>query len=172
MKSNRKRKSCMSSTLNVGINDKVTNHCPPDMNESIKFSLEEEIKNFDAAQARRDAETSATGGPSTDAYHSWLMQNDGHEPAEANPDIVSEEEGLKYLHSNKDNKLVSLLNEFRQLLTSRERQVWNLVMKHQYSHREAAKLLEIKPRVLDVYLKRSKEKFNKFMEIIKHVKQG
>lgn len=167
MKSTRKRKSCIASTVSVGTKEKVTSHCPPDMTDSVKNALLLEIEQFNAAEAKGGADASAAGGASSDAYHEWLSQNGGREPVEANPDIVAEDDGIKYLFSKKDNKLVCLLREFRQSLTSRELQVWNLVMKHQYSHRDAANLLHMQDRVLETYLTRAKTKFRKFAEAIK-----
>lgn len=169
MKSAQNSNSCIASPLSVGTKDKVTGQCPPDMTDSVKQALLKEIEQFNAAQAKRDADASAAGGPTSDAYHEWLSQNGGQEPIEANPDIVAEEDGIKYLISKKDNKLVCLLMEFRQSLTARELQVWNLVMKHQYSHRDAARLLNIKDRVLETYLTRAKSKFRRFAQAIRRV---
>lgn len=174
MKSARNRKSCIASPLSVGTKERVTSSCPPDLTDSVKTALLQEIAEFDAKkvkQAKQDADTSAAGGPTLDAYQEWLAHNGGQEPIEANPDIVAEENGIKYLISKKDNKLVGLLTEFRQSLTPRELQVWNLVMKHQISHRKAATLLEIKDRVLETYLTRAKRKFRKFLEAIKRVEK-
>lgn len=172
MKSNRKRKNCMSGYYSVGTKEKVIGHCPPDLTDSVKTALEKEIADFkadpkQAEEVRKDAELSAAGGPSLDAYQEWLAHNEGQEPAEANPDIVDADDGIKYLPSKKDSKSARLLQEFRQSLTPRELQVWNLVMKHQYSQHETAQLLSIKQQVVLIYLKRAKAKFAKFAEAVK-----
>ena len=65
----RKRKSCRKSPLNAG--DKTLNSCPPALNALVKRALVKEIKNFNAVEAHREAEVSAAGAASQDAYHTW-----------------------------------------------------------------------------------------------------
>lgn len=161
-KSARNRKSCSPSELNAG--DKTSTTCPPALNKSVKLALLKEIKNFDVKKARKEIEESAKGGPSADAYHNWLEQNGGHEPVEANPDVLAENDGLKYIESKKDGPMASLLTDVRQAFSKKELQVWNLVMKHNLSQREAADLLSMTRRQLQTHLKRATDKFTKFME--------
>lgn len=168
-KSTRKFKKCHATSISAGIKEKVTNHCPPDMTDSVKKALEKEIADFDAAKTRQDIEEGSDGGPSVNAYHDWLMG--GQELPEANPDVLSEDDGLKYIASKKDHETVRLLKEFRQALTKRELQVWNLIMTRQYSYREAAKLLNIDDSTLRTYLSRAKLKFTKYAEAIKRVEK-
>lgn len=157
---------------NAGIKEKVISHCPPDMTASVKEALEQEIEDFDAVQARKDIEEGARGRAAVDAYLDWLEHNEGHELPEANPDILADNEGIQYFASHKDDETVRLLKEFRQLLTAREVQVWNLVMQHQYSFLATAKLLRISESSMRIYLKRAKEKFTKYMEAIKRVEEN
>ena len=84
-KSTRNRKFCCAPAISVG--DACTSHCPPALNKAVKRALLNEIKNFDEKAARKEAVDSANGGNSANAYHSWLEQNGGHEPVEANPDV-------------------------------------------------------------------------------------
>lgn len=172
MKSTQKNKKRHVSILNAGIKEKVIGHCPPDMTASIKEALEEEIEDFDAVQARKDIEEGARGRAAIDAYLDWLEHNEGHELPEANPDILADNEGIQYFVSNKDDETVRLLKEFRHLLTARELQVWNLIMQHQYSFLATAKLLRISESSMRTYLKRAKEKFQKYTEVIKRVKEN
>lgn len=161
-KSIRKGQSCHPSELSAG--DKGVTSCPPDLNKSVKCALSNEIKNFDPKTARKDAEDSANGGASSDAYNRWLDQNGGHEPIEANPDVLSESDGINYLPSKEDSESANLLTEVRQLLSTRELQVWNLVMRHNLPQQEAADLLNISRSSLRFYLKRANKKFKEFME--------
>lgn len=173
MKLTRKVKFCMSSDPSAGAKAQAEGQCPPELTYRVKKALKEEIKNFDAKQAQKEMEESATGGPYIDAYQEWLDQHRGQELPEANPDIVCDEDGFKYIASKKikNNEIVRLLEEFRQSLTKRELQVWNLVMHKQYSHRLTADILKIKPRLIAVYLKRSKAKLVRFAEAMKNVEK-
>lgn len=162
-KSTQKSLKPHTTGISVGI-ERSLNQCPPDMTKKVRDALLEEIKNFDPVLARREAEKSAVGGRTMDAYNSWLEQHGGQEPPEANPDIVPEDEGLHYITSNKDDDETRLLKEFRQLLSTRELQVWNLVMRHTMSIQDAADLLRIKKGTVQSYLQTAKEKFTKFME--------
>lgn len=170
--SHQNSKSCMASRLNAGDKMLVKSNCPAELTEKVKEALLKEIEAFDKPSAQHEADVSATGGPTNDAYHDWLEQNEGHEPPEANPDIIAEGEGLNYITSNKDDSVVSLLKEFRQTLTARELQVWNLVMAHQLSHRQVERLLKVQRRSVSVYLKRAKVKFIKFMEEKRDERKG
>jgi DNA-binding CsgD family transcriptional regulator len=148
--------------LNAG--DKTSTTCPPALNKSVKQALLNEIKHFDEKKARKEIEDSANGGAATNAYHNWLDQNGGHEPVEANPDVLAENDGLKYIESKKDSLTASLLTDVRQSFSRKELQVWNLVMKHNISQRDAADLLHMSRNALQMHLKRATDKFTKFME--------
>jgi DNA-directed RNA polymerase specialized sigma subunit len=156
-------------TIHVSAGDieHTNSHCPSDMTKKVKDALLEEIKRFDPLLAQKDADTSAAGGTSVDAYNDWLEQHGGQEPPEANPDVVSEDDGLHYITSKKDEDETRLLTEFRQILSIRELQVWNLVMKHQMSIKDAADLLRVSKSSAQVYLRKAKAKFTKFMEASK-----
>lgn len=139
------------------------------MSLKVKMALSKEIVDFKKdekaqSQARQDAEQSANGGPNLDAYQEWLERNKGHEPPEANPDIVSDEDGIKYLPSKRDVETDNLLKEFRQSLTGRQLQVWNLVMRHRMSKRKAADLLSIGEGRVRKYLQAAVKKLHKFKE--------
>lgn len=162
------QKSLKPHTTDISVGkERSLSQCPPDMTQKVRDALLEEIRTFDPALAKREAEKSAAGGRTMDAYHAWLEQHGGQEPAEANPDIVSEDEGLHYIASDKDDDETRLLKEFRQLLSTRELQVWNLVMRHTMSIQDAADLLRIKKGTAQSYLQTAKEKFTKFMELNK-----
>ena len=146
------------------VGDKTLTTCPPSLNKSLKKALLKEIKEFKEKDAQLEAEKSARGGPSLDAYNAWLDQNGGHEPIEANPDVLSENDGLIYSSSKKDSDMARLLTEVRQLFSKRELQAWNLVKKHNMSYREAADLLNISPNAVYEYVQSAKAKFIKFLE--------
>lgn len=165
-----KRSICRKPALSVG--DKTLNSCPPALNALVKRSLNKEIKNFNVAEARREAALSAAGGPSQDAYHAWVEQNGGHEPVEANPDSLAEEDGIKFLPSKKDSALVNLLEEARQTFSDRERQAWNLVMRNCLSYQEAGDLLNISATTVQKYIERGKVKFIKFAQERKRVRKS
>jgi DNA-binding CsgD family transcriptional regulator len=170
-KSHRNRKTCMAPELSAGDKVLISSNCPSEMTERVKTVISKEIESFDPAVALHEADISAAGGPNRNAYHDWIEQNEGQEPPEANPDIVAEGGGINYTTSTKDDEMVSLLTEFRQSLSARELQVWNLVMVHQMSHRQVENLLNIQRRLVSVYLKRAKKKFIKFMEAEKHERE-
>lgn len=155
-------RSCRKGQLNAG--DKTSTTCPPSLNKSVKQALLNEIKNFDPKIARKEAEISARGGPSLNAYNRWLDQNGGQEPTEANPDVLSEGEGIKFIPRKKDKQSVRLLTEFRQYLPTRQLQVWNLIMKHNLSYQEVADLLNLKVSTVQCYVERAKLKFAQFVE--------
>lgn len=160
--SHRNRKFTHTPELNAG--DKAKTRCPSALNTAVKKALLKEISIFNAADAKRQAEESSKGGPSSEAYSTWLDQNGGHEPNEANPDVLSENDGLIYLPSKEDRHTAYLLEEVRQLFSPRELQVWNIVMKHNISYQDAADLLSISKATLQGYVRTAKAKFNKFIE--------
>lgn len=168
MKSTRKSKNCPPSQLSAGAIERASNSCPPHMSESVKKALEKEIDEFNKAEAKQSANVSAAGGPTLDAYQEWLEQHGGNEVPEANPDVVSDEDGIKYLPSNKDGKTTSLLKEFRQSLSENELRVWTLMMKHSLSRRKTADLLSLDERDVGKYLRRAKQKMQQFSEGFRH----
>jgi len=175
-KSTRKRRIGHVSEVSAGNRERVSSHCPPEMTDSVKAALEAEIEAFKADPANaeiaiREAQASAKGAPVKDDYQDWLELHDFREPLEANPDIVSDEDGFIYGPSKKDANTVKLLKEFRQTLTARELQVWNMVMKHQFSLLKAAGLLNMSESSLRTHLWRATKKFHKFMEDAKHAGQ-
>ncbi len=150
--------------------------CPPDMTEAMRQSFLQEIADFNSdpktmAEIKKDIEESAKAKPATDAYSTWLDNNEGHELPEANPDILADNEGIQYIVSHKNAETAHILREFRLALTSRELQVWNLIMQQQYSFRKAAQVLKINQSTLRTYLTRAKSKFMKYMEAIKRVEK-
>ena len=161
-KSYQKRPSCRKSP--VGAGNSVASGCPPALNKSVKRALLAEIKKFDAKTARKEADDSAKGKRSIDAYSSWVYFHGGREPLEANLDVLSDEEGIKYFASNEDSDMADLLADVRQLFSARELQAWNLVMRHNMSYREAADLLDVSLSSVQNYVKRARIKFMKFME--------
>lgn len=163
-KSTRKMTKPHTTDTSVGTKESIKGKCPPDLTQAVKDSFLEEINIFDVAAANKEAEKSAAGGHTVDAYSSWLDQHGGQEPPEANPDIVSEDDSLHYITSEKDDDETRLLTEFRQVLSTRELQVWNLVMKHVLSIKKAGNLLGISKGTVQSYLKTAKVKFRKFME--------
>lgn len=159
-----RRNHALPCTPELNVGDKTSTTCPPALNKSLKQALLKEIQDFNPKDAQIEAERSARGGPSTDAYNAWLDQNGGHEPIEANPDVLSENDGLIYLPSKADSQMTRLLTEVRQLFSKRELQAWNLVKKHSMSYREAADLLNISPNAVYEYVQSAKAKFIKFLE--------
>jgi DNA-directed RNA polymerase specialized sigma24 family protein len=161
-KSYQKRPSCRKSPIGAG--NSVLTGCPPALNKSVKKALLAEIKQFDAKAAQKEADDSAKGRRSIDAYTSWVYFHGGHEPLEANLDVLSEDEGLRYFPSTEDSETADLLKDVRQLFSPRELQAWNLVMRHNMSYREAADLLDVSLSSVQNYVKRARIKFMKFME--------
>lgn len=172
MKSTQKNKKRYTSLLNVGIRERIATECPPDMTDSMKTAILKEIEEFDhdaTQKARYEAGKSAAGSASIDAYQEWLEHNAGHEPAEANPDIVPEENGIQYITSKKDSEIQRLLKEFRQSLTGLQLQVWNLVMKHQLSIGQTARILNKNRSNVQDALRRARIKFQLFGEAFARV---
>lgn len=171
-KSTRKRRKTPSLELNAGDVERATSQCPAHMSLKVKMALSKEIEDFQGdkelqSQIRQDAEHSANGGPSIDAYQDWLERNEGHEPPEANPDIVADEDGIKYLPSKRDVETDNLLKEFRQSLTVKQLQVWNLVMRHQLSKRKTAELLSIDYKTVVQHLQAAKRRLHEFKKLFK-----
>jgi DNA-directed RNA polymerase specialized sigma24 family protein len=165
-KSHRNRKFTHTIDVNAGAN--VATQCPPAMNKAVKRALLKEIKDFNEREARKEAEVSARGGPSVDAYQQWREDRlQMPEPTEANPDILAEEDGLKYLPSKEDSEMANLLTEVRQLFSPRERQAWNLVMKHNLSYQDAADLLCLSKGTLQGYVRTARTKFKRYMEAMR-----
>lgn len=169
-KSTRKRTKRSALELNAGDVERAASQCPSHMSLKVKMALSKEIEDFQKdkglqSQVRQDAEQSANGGPTIDAYQEWLERNEGHEPPEANPDIVSDENGIKYIPSKRDVETDNLLREFRQILTDKQLQVWNLVMRHRLSKRKAADLLGIDEKMVRKQLKAAKGKLHAFKKL-------
>lgn len=164
-KSYQKRPSCRKSPVSAGAD--VTTSCPHTLSKSLKKALLAEIKDFDAKGAKKDAELSAQGKRAVDAYTSWVYFHGGHEPTEANPDVLAEEDGIKFISSTEDSEAADLLKDVRQLFSARELQCWNLVMRHNMSYREAGDLLNLSLSTVQEYVRRAKDKFTKFMELNK-----
>lgn len=164
-KSTKKAKYCRTLHYSAGADPKI--NCPPYMTDKVKKRLEAEIKEFGKRKrrtAKLDAELSSNGSESVDAYHSWVSLHGGRELPEANPDVLSDEEGINYFPSAGDSEEACLLEEVRQLFNPRELQAWNLVMRHGMSLSEAAELLKISKSAVQSYLKRAKLKFTQYME--------
>jgi len=142
----------------------MAHSCPPVLGKSAKRALLAEIKQFDARESKREVARSAAGNRSIDAYTSWVYIHGGHEPLEANLDVLSDEDGLKYFPSHDDSEMADLLRDVRQVFSPRELQAWNLVMRHRLSYREAADLLQVSMSAVQNYVKRARAKFVKFME--------
>lgn len=173
-KSTQKRPKGSASQLSAGDMERAASQCPNHMSLRVKNALSKEIEDFkqDAeaqAKARQDAEESAAGGPTLDAYQEWLERNGGTETPEANPDVVSDEDGIKYIPSKMDAETQALLKEFHQSLTDKQFQVWNLVMRHHMSKRKAADLLGIDEKMVRKQLAFARKKMMKFGEAFKHV---
>src|SRR5258708_31722623 len=117
-KTYRNGQSCHPSGLSAG--NKASANCPPQLTKSVRKAILDEIKICDAEVARKEIAESARGGASADAYADWLDQNGGHEPTEANPDVLSENDGIKYLPSKEDGEMANLLTEVRQFFSARE----------------------------------------------------
>jgi DNA-directed RNA polymerase specialized sigma24 family protein len=158
------RKGQLRGTSDIGAGTDAQTNCPPTLNKRVRRSLQQEIRDFDALVAREEAEHSGRGNTDVSAYGAWVFMHGGHEPVEANPDVLSDEEGINYLPSNEDSAHVRLLLEVRQLFTLKELQAWNLVMRHGMSLGEAADLLGISKSSTRNHVDRAKVKFKKFME--------
>jgi len=162
VKSKRNRGSCQESQLSAGAD--VNSTCPPELTSKVKTALEKEIASFNAKKTQDVIEREAVGSSALDAYHDWVDRNGGEEPLEANPDVLSEEEGVKFTRPEMSDEEVNLLKEVRHLFSTRELQVWNMVMVHGLSHQNCADLLHIDIKSAEMYLKRAERKFMSFME--------
>lgn len=166
-KSTRKNGSCRKPHVSTGTREQT--NCPPDLTRSVKEGLLQEIRAFKSKSAqkiaRRAIEDGAKSAPNIEAYVQWREQRAQFpEPVEANPDILSDEDGIKYLPSKEDSAMAILLAEVRQLFTPRERQAWNLVMRHSMSYQEAADLLSISVSTVQSYVDRARAKFIQYLE--------
>lgn len=173
-KSHQNRRSCRPSVHSARAEELIAHQCPPDMTVAIKAAFKKEIAafdEFDALAAKQAAEASAKGNKGSEEYSDWVEKHGGNELVEANPDLLSEEDRLKYLPISKDEAIARILKEFRETLSDRELQVWNLIMARQMTRKETASLLSISERTVSSCLRRGYTKFNKFAEAIKRARE-
>lgn len=168
-KSTRNGPLCRKSPLSAG--DNAANSCPPALKASVKRALKKEIENFDAQQARIDAEESAAGKSAVNAYSEWLEVNGGNEPMEANPDVLSEDDGINFLSKMDDDNTASLLEEARFTFSDKEHQCWNLVMIKNMTYQDTGDLLHLSKSTVKSYVERAKKKFTTYLQGVKNAGQ-
>lgn len=147
----------------------------PKLTPALEAQLREEIAAFDKKAEKETLERierEAVGGKNIDAWKQWRQQQgkDDHgakgsnEPVEANPDILSEDDAVKFETPTFSKQIVLATLEIKELLSFRESQVWQMVMRNGLSIKEAADKLRIGERTVEEYLSRAKAK------VIEHFK--
>lgn len=129
----------------------------PKLTDKQKAKLEDEIRNFDKKKTLINIEKNALGGKDLNAYSDWLEDNCGVEPLSANPDSIQEYESLEPTGSI-DWELLNAKIEINEILSFRQKQVWQLCMRQGKSVEEASEQLNLKIGTVSDYLKTAKEK--------------
>lgn len=138
----------------------------PDLTKAIKDDLSKEIAAFDEKATLAEIEREAVGQKPIDAYLEWRETRDQHfkqEPADANPDVLSEEDAVNLDKPDLPSEFAEAKQAVDDLLSFRELQVWKLTMRKGLSHKQVASLLHISEGTVETYLQRAKNKVRDYI---------
>lgn len=133
----------------------------PTLTKALKAQLELEIKNFNKDKTLQEIERNAVGRADKDAYEDWMEQHPGAEDPRANPDVLSEDEAMKFYPVDSDPDVEQAKTELMDLLSPREKQVWKLAMRDGVSVSQAAEKLRISKQAVSQYIKTATAKIQK-----------
>lgn len=140
----------------------------PKLTKDIEAELRAEIAAFDEKKTLEILKANAEPKKDAPNFADWkaLHGSNGHNQIgnetrgykEANPDILSEDDAIKFEKPMFSKQLVLATLELKELLSFRESQVWQMVMRDGYSVKEAATKLHIGNRTVEEYISRAKAK--------------
>lgn len=137
----------------------------PQLTPKQKAKLQQEIANVNAAKLRKDLENQDfTETQDVDAYQNWLDENGGKEPLEANPDQMPEEAGNVFYDKHVDEDIEKAKLDIMALLSGREKQVWQYVMRDGMSIIAASERLRISKQAGSQYLAKAKAKVESYFK--------
>lgn len=149
-----------------------------DLTPEAEAQLRKEIAEFDQAATLKELEIAGEGAPDqTHAYEQWRdglagvfnanienPENLSESLRRAEPDSLSEDDAIKFEKPTFSKQIVLASLEVKELLSFREGQVWQLVMRNGLSVKEAAEKLRIGERTVEEYVSRAKAKIAKHFE--------
>lgn len=142
----------------------------PNLTPEVKAELEAEIAAFDKEKTLAELEENAKPKRDAPGYSKWradnFPDNVGNGAAEAEPDILSENDAVKFIKPTFSKQIVLATLEIKELLSFRESQCWQAVMRNGLSIKETAKRLRIGERTVEEYIARAKAK------VLEHFKDG
>ncbi len=147
----------------------------PELTPKVRAELEAEIKAFDQAKTLVELEENAEPKKDAPGYVEWKKNasnndhgsnNSDNGIREAEPDLLSEDDAVKFIKPTFSKQIVLATLEIKELLSFRESQCWQLVMRNGLSTRECAEKLRIGERTVEEYISRAKEK------VVAHFKDG
>lgn len=151
----------------------------PVMGSELEAKLRAEIAAFDEVKTKAELEENAKPKKDAPGYAEWLdsktRERDlygGHflhvagspDMASAEPDLLSEDDAVKFIKPTFSKQIVLATLEIKELLSFRESQVWTAVMKNGLSVKECAERLHVGERTVETYIARAKAK------VIEHFK--
>jgi len=148
----------------------------PHLTSEVKAELEAEIAAFDKEKTLAELEENARPKKDGPGYTDWKSlhgHNDHHQTGnethgltEAEPDLLSEDDAVKFIKPTFSKQIVLATLEIKELLSFRESQCWQAVMRNGLSVKECAERLHIGERTVEEYLSRAKVK------VLEHFKDG
>lgn len=133
----------------------------PSLTPAMKAKLEAEIKAFNQAKTKSLIEKEALSKPAVNAYQAWVDKHEGTEDSRANPDLLSDEESMQFNRPVKDPSIEKAKAELTELLSHRELQVWQYVMRDGFTVADAAQRLRLSSATASQYLSSAKAKVMK-----------
>lgn len=138
----------------------------PKLTDKQKAQLEKEIREFDKKKILRDIEKNAVGGPDLQAYQDLVQfgpevtnsENKINEYAAANPDRFPELAEKESDPMMIDFEMLNAKMEINEILSHRQKQVWQLCMRQGKTLEQASEQLNLKIGTVSDYLKTAKEK--------------
>ena len=147
----------------------------PHLTPEVKAELEAEIAAFDKDRTLKELDENAKPKKDLPGYNEWRSLNDrdrfnsnngGSGIHEAEPDLLSEDDAVKFIKPTFSKQIVLATLEIKELLSFRESQCWQAVMRNGLSVKECAERLHIGERTVEEYISRAKAK------VIEHFKDG
>ena len=148
-----------------------TKNYGPDMTPEMRAELLAEIAAFDKKATLNKIEREAVGGPDVSAY--WNDATYGSdlksahrkigESTSANPDVLSEDKAVNFNSPILPSRYAEAEKDIDEILSTRELQVWRLVMRRGMSHKHAGDLLHLGEGSVRTYLNRAKDKIERYI---------
>ncbi len=134
----------------------------PHMIPEVEAKLKAEIAAFDKDATLKELEENAEPKQDAPGYSEWRSLNAANSSGtgirEAEPDLLSEDDAIKFIKPTFSKQIVLATLEIKELLSFRESQCWTAVMKNGLSARECAERLHIGERTVEEYIARAKAK--------------